>query len=259
MRISFSTAGLYPRTSIEALSLLAGTGYKEAELMPQCFFETTTDFAKETKNIDIWVSSIHFPLVFFGILYNGYHGMIPEAKNLAESIAEAGRIMNTEVVVIHPIVMPHDSNPYKDKFTETILGNVRYLCDVCLKAGIKVALENNPNGGRTPQELKSAYELINHENLVYMLDTTESLECSQNPMDFIERTAPNHLHLSDFSSVSKHLPIGEGMIEWEKIFGKLKEKQYNGIYVIEPSYRFYADDMENSLKKVYKRVLDYGK
>lgn len=256
MRISFSTAGLYPRTSIEALSLLNDTGYKEAELMPQCFYETTTDFAKETKKINIRVSSIHFPLVFFGMLYNGYSGMIPEAKKLSENIAEMGRIMDTEVVVIHPMIMLQ--SPYKVKFKETILNNLRYLCDACQKADIKVALENNPRGGDSPQELKKAYDMINHENLVYMLDTTEAHESNQNPLDFIELTTPEHLHLSDFSNVSKHLPIGEGIIEWEKVFSMLKQKQYNGIYVIEPSYRFYDKDVEKKLKEVYKRVLDYG-
>ncbi len=44
-RISFSTAGLYPRDTIDSLALLAKAGYREAELMPQCREETAPAFA----------------------------------------------------------------------------------------------------------------------------------------------------------------------------------------------------------------------
>ncbi|HDK26038.1 MAG TPA: hypothetical protein ENG48_02950, partial [Candidatus Atribacteria bacterium] len=65
MKISFSTAGLYPRDTIEAFKIIKDCGINYAELMPQDISETTIDFAKEVigKDIGLKVSSIHFPLI----------------------------------------------------------------------------------------------------------------------------------------------------------------------------------------------------
>jgi len=175
MRISFSTAALYPRPSLEALFLLGKTGYGEAELMPQCMEETKPEFAKETAKTGIWVSSIHFPLVFFSVLYNPYPGMMKEARIMAEEMARSAEIMKSEVVVVH--ALPKMDAIKARLFEEPVIEVLRTLADKLKLAGARLAVENNPSTlGDTPQGLLESLEKINHVNAFPMVDTTESWE-----------------------------------------------------------------------------------
>jgi sugar phosphate isomerase/epimerase len=142
MRVSFSTAALYPRPSLESLSLLGKTGYSEAELMPQCMEETKPEFAKETVKTGIWVSSIHFPLAFFSILYNPYPGMMKEARIMAEEMTRSAEIMKSEVVVVH--ALPKMDAVKARIFEEPVIEVLRTLADELESAGVKLAVENNP-------------------------------------------------------------------------------------------------------------------
>jgi sugar phosphate isomerase/epimerase len=247
MRISFSTAALYPRLSLEALKLLNNAGFKEAELMPQCYHETTPEFAKEVKKLEIRVSSIHFPLSYFSVLYNPYEGMVKEAKNLVDDLLLAGEIMGTDVIVIH--ALPYMEEVKKEIFYDVITENIKYLASKGKEKNIKIALENNPNTlGRTPEGLLDEVKRIDHDNVQPMVDTTESWEADIEPEIFISKTRPVHLHLSDYKGDVKHLPLGEGKGNWEMIFNTIKSIDYSGIYVIEPAYKFYIDDVVNKVR-----------
>ncbi|MCK5343853.1 MAG: sugar phosphate isomerase/epimerase [Candidatus Heimdallarchaeota archaeon] len=238
--ISFSTGGLYPRLSFDALGLIENAGYDIAEFMPQCTYETTPAFAKEVEKLNVTVDSIHYPLVFFGILYNPYPGMVKEAKVFNNNLVNMGSEMGTRVIVIHPVGTGSTIDP-------AILENLLYLCDISDKAGIKIVLENHPKGGRTAEELTEAAKMIGHKNLELMLDVTESWECDVDPVDFVNKLDLAHLHLSDFSERGKHLPPGEGDVKWKEFFAALKRKNYSGSYVVEPIWRYYT---ENALEKL---------
>lgn len=239
-KISFSTGGLYPRLSIDALGLLENAGYSLAEFMPQCTYETTPDFAKEVKKLNIKIDSIHYPLVFFGILYNQYPGMVIESKKLTDNLVDMGTEMESRVIVIHPEVSGGTIVP-------EVLESLNYLCEVSEKAGIQIVLENHPKGGNTPEQLTAAAELIGYKNMRYMMDVTESWECDVDPMEFVEKLNLDHLHLSDFSKKGKHQPPGEGDIKWKEIFAALKKKNYIGTYCIEPMWPYYKEDAAEKL------------
>lgn len=240
--ISFSTGGLYPRLSFEALRLIEGAGYPIAEFMPQCTYETTPEFAKEVKKLGVKIDSIHYPLVFFGILYNPYPGMVLESKIYTDNLVNMGYEMGTQVIVIHPVGTENNIDP-------AVLENLVYLCEVSEKSGIQVVLENHPRGGRTPEELSAAAEIIGYKKMRLMMDVTESWECNVDPLDFVQKLDLAHLHLSDFSDKGKHLPPGEGDMQWQDIFTALKRKNYSGSYVIEPIWRYYIEDAADKLVK----------
>ena len=58
---------------------------------------------------------------------------------------------------------------------------------------------------------------------------------------------PCHLHLSDFVQDRKHLPPGEGEIDWPGVRDALGD--YQGVYTVEPSYRYYLEDIPAKLKR----------
>ncbi|HQQ64822.1 MAG TPA: sugar phosphate isomerase/epimerase [Thermotogota bacterium] len=260
MRISFSTAGLYPIESIEALKLVSQSGFSEAELMPQCYHEITESFAiKARKNLKemgtpLRVSSIHFPLVFFSTFYNMYPGMRKEAERLSEKVAACASIFGTEVIVVHAPDKPKPGD--LSEYSETVIHNIRYLCWVCEEMGITVALENNPKTiADTPPHWREAAALIDCPNLKPMLDTTEASEAGIQPIAFVDETPCAHYHLSDHSGVVKHLLPGEGDQDWPLFFEKNAKNGYRGIYVAEPSYRFVSGNPIENLAKV-RRFFD---
>ncbi len=242
--LSFSTAGLYPRLSLDALRLMEEAGFTRAELMPQCTYETTPEFAKEVKRLNITVDSIHYPLVFFGILYNPYPGMVLEARKFNENLVNMGYEMGAKIIVLHPVGTGSTVDP-------AVRENIHYLCDLSERAGIRIALENSPKGGKTPEELSEAAEMIGHRNLQLMLDVTEAWECGIDPLEFVQKVDLAHLHLSDFSERGKHLPPGEGDVKWHEFFAAIERKNYQGRYVIEPLWRYYdGDDVVEKLVTV---------
>lgn len=246
MRLSFSTAALYPTTTLDSLALLRSCGFREAEIMPQCYEECRPSFANKVLQTGIRVSSIHFPLVFFSVFYNPYPGMMEEAKIIANELAKSAKIMGCDVVVVHAPSKKDD--PIRELHESPILENIRYLADILEPIGTKLVVENSPTTvANTPEGLLNFLRVLDHDNSGPMVDTTESWEAQIEPSNFIRQVKPLHLHLSDHSTNHKHLPIGEGDSDWKSIFCVLKEIKYSGIYVIEPTYRFYLEHPEKKI------------
>jgi len=241
VRLSFSTASLFPRDTIDSLKLIEIVGFQYAELMPQCFKETKPDFAKKlSREINIKVSSIHFPLIYFSVFYNPYPGILSEARNMVNDLTAMADILESEIIVIHPPYF--NDEVIESVFYDPVIENMRYLCERSKEYGIKVALENSPKGGRTPEEMLEIIDKIGHENLFPMVDTTEAVESGQDPIEMIKALEIVHIHASDHKEGKKHVPPGEGSLNWGEIVSMLREKNFSGLFTVEPSYRYFLKD-----------------
>ena len=58
-------------------------------------------------------------------------------------------------------------------------------------------------------------------------------------------------HLSDHAGEQKHIPAGEGAIDWRGVRDALRGCGYSGYYTLEPVYRHYLDRPEAALEKAY--------
>ncbi|MEM1552140.1 MAG: sugar phosphate isomerase/epimerase family protein [Candidatus Bathyarchaeia archaeon] len=240
MVIAFSTAALFPRPTLTALELIQACGFPFAELMPQCRHETRPSFAimfaRKKFRVEIW--SVHFPLVFSPIFYNPYNTMQQEAAILIKDIVRMSAALGAKIIVIHPPNdMPED---LKRLFERPIIQNIRRLCDNAAEHGIAIAIENSPSSQcKSPTGMLKFLSTLEHENAYPMLDTTEAVEAGYDPVDFLQTIDPIHLHVSDHSATAQHLPVGEGLIEWEKFFRVLRAKHYSKGLVVEPAYRYF--------------------
>lgn len=251
-RYSFSTAALFPRKAGESLRLIAGAGFSHAELMPQCFSEAAEGFASEAEKCGVHVSSVHYPLAMFSMLYNAGESMTGEARRFGDGLVRLCRALDAKVLVVHP----HE--PAKDPsraalLEEPIRRNLLLLCEACGAAGITLAIENNPRGpGRTPDGLMNYIRDLGFGPCAApMVDTTESWEADEDPVAFIAAVKPRHLHLSDHEGGRKHIPAGEGTIDWKGVKDALSGYGYPGYYTLEPLYSYYLDQPEAALERAY--------
>ncbi|MGP1418816.1 MAG: sugar phosphate isomerase/epimerase family protein [Sphaerochaetaceae bacterium] len=254
-KIAFSTGAFYTYETTDALKLIRNSGFDHAELMPQCLEDISSKVLAVSESIRLHISSIHFPLSYFALLYNANPGMQRELRAYVDKLALFSKSAGTEFVVVHP------ENEYTgivaEKVGKPIRSSLLYLCEALDKAGVTVAMENYPSGvGQRPDTLDAYVESIGAPNMKVMVDTTEVIEGGGDPVDFISRleNAPCHLHLSDFADGVKHLPIGKGDMDWKAIVGLLKKRGYCGYWTLEPRYQFYLENPEDQLKRDYEFI-----
>lgn len=253
-KYAFSTAALYPLESDTALGLIKNAGFKYAELMPQAFSDVTDEFAEKALKTGIQVSSVHYPLAMFAMLYTSHPAMSEDGHRLGRDIVKFCTKLGAKVLVIHPHIPPAEK--YRNLLEPPIIKNIIYLADLCYENNINLAMENSPKGdGKTGEELIEYISIFKgHPAIHPMVDTTEACEANQDPAEFIKTVRPIHLHLSDYKDDMKHLPAGQGSINWNNIKSVLSQIGYEGYYTLEPSYRYYIEDTENRLKEAYNFI-----
>ena len=247
-KYSFSTAALFPRGAAESRRLIGGAGFSPAELMPQCFAEAKEGFALEAGKCGVHVASIHYPLAMFSMLYNSGEGMAREARAFGSGLVKLCKALGAEVLVVHPHEPARD-RAFAPLLEEPIRRNLQILGEDCARAGVALAIENNPKGpGRSPAGLLEYIAGLGAGPAAGpMVDTTEACEADEDPAAFIRAVKPIHTHLSDHVGDLKHIPAGEGEVDWKAVRDALVG--YSGYYTLEPLYRFYLTEPEARLEK----------
>lgn len=258
-RISFSTGALYPLLTEDAFTLLHNAGFKNAELMPQAFSDVSDSSSLKFEKTGIHIASLHYPLAMFGLFYTSHPAMGEEGRAFGRQVVKFCKQQQTSIVVIHTTTQ-YKTEQMRQILEPSMLANVRYFCELCFENNIKVAMENYPTGvGQYPDTLDKYSDSFGYEMMTPMVDTTEVIEGGGDPIEFILglKRAPSHMHLSDFKNGTKHLPLGEGDINWQGVFDALNQKGFEGYYTLEPSYKFYLTDIQNKLIKAYEAISKY--
>jgi len=249
-RFSFSTGALFPLNTEDALSLLAQAGFKNAELMPQCLSDASEESTLLFEKTGVRIASIHYPLAFFPMLYTPHKAMMADGRKYVTQLLTLGKRLGTEFLVLHP----HEPfrKGHEDILDDPVVENIKWVAAECDRFGITVAMENSPKTCATPEQLDEYVKMLNCPNIKPMVDTTEVREADGDPVAFIEKLPPCHLHMSDFLGDVKHLPAGEGDTDWVGVKRALGGDKYTGFYTLEPAYRFYLDDIPKKLKEGFE-------
>lgn len=249
-RYSFSTGALFPLESEDALQLIKNAGFDNAELMPQAISDASETATKKFEKTGIRIASIHYPLAMFGVLYTAHKTMREDGRKFSKDLLTMGRRMGTKVLVVHPHSPAIPG--YEQLLEQPIIDNIRWLADTCADYGVTLAMENSPKTCATAEQLTAYIASYGEINMRPIVDTTEVCEAGGDPVEFLSKVKPCHLHLSDFAGAKKHLPAGEGAIDWAGVKAQLAD--YQGFYTLEPSYRYYLEDIEARLAKAYRFV-----
>jgi len=103
---------------------------------------------------------------------------------------------------------------------------------------IKLALENHPEIGIEMEDFRTLLQgcgpkrsmFGRTQNLMVNLDTSNTLLAGGWTEEFVEEVCDRvvHVHVSDRDVNLDHVPIGQGIVDFEPIFGVLKRGGYDG-------------------------------
>lgn len=139
-------------------------------------------------------------------------------------------------------------------FVDKSIETVKILADYCYPMDLMI--ENMPGYnelGYSPDEIKEIIEKSNRSNVKFIFDFGHA-NVSEYPIEeYIDKLGKYlmHLHISDNNGLSdQHKPIGEGNIDYKKIFQYLNN--FNELYCLEIIYHTDKDliNYSNSLKNV---------
>lgn len=139
-------------------------------------------------------------------------------------------LLDVDQVNIHPGYYSPISKFWK-KATKTAIESLITLKNYAEEYGVHLTVENLPERsaamGHQPEEM---LEFLNKSGLNFCFDVGHA-NTSGRLEDFLDGFNPTNMHLHDNDGVSdKHWQLGEGNIDFERIFRKLN---YNGPMVIE--------------------------
>lgn len=141
-------------------------------------------------------------------------------------------------VILHPMIKKEKVNKKTDKI---LLEKVLSFCSKLNELNIKVYVENNHVKMKTFYTLKqwkTFFELA-PKNTELLIDLVHVMFCNDYKFlkKLIEIKYPKAIHIADTKKGMKgpkhlHLPIGEGIINFDKIFNKLL-KDFDGLIIME--------------------------
>lgn len=256
LKISVSTASLYPRKLSTCLNLLEKLPVENLELMPQDFQECSVDYIGPIfkRHPDLHVSSIHYPLILWGFFGNPYPAAQQTGDEITANLVQLAKHLGAETIVIHPLKEKGNFEPLKT----TMLNKTLELLDLCTKEDIDVAIENSAHSLADNRDKMANYlSDLDHPRAVSAVDTTEAREVGIDPVVFLDNSLPvTHFHLSDHEKGKVHLPIGEGDINWSRIIEKIRttgsvKKQD---LVLEIAYKYLLKNPKTKLEDSIRRI-----
>lgn len=150
-----------------------------------------------------------------------------------------------------------------ENYLDKAVSVLQKLCDYASHFDACIMVENMPSDsevGSNLEELEYLFKNTDRKNLKLIYDTGHghvSLKDTNKEIELLKKLKPYlcHIHVNDNDSTrDAHAKIGEGNIEFEKIFSSIKG--YDGLYCLEILFEDYHDLMKyrNDLLEIFKKI-----
>ncbi|MGC9394851.1 MAG: sugar phosphate isomerase/epimerase family protein [Anaerolineae bacterium] len=258
--IGVSTAALYPNYLTEdALTAAGQLGFPVAEVFLQTREEYTPAFGKtldgRRRAFGIRVHSLHLHNDFFE-LWSPYPRMLHEARERFRHTLDIAARLEAQALTWHGIRFGF-KNP---AFVKRFLDSTTWAAEQARAAGVKLCLENvSWCYLRTPEQIRTIDE--HGVPVGFTFDSFQAGETRTDPATLIHAMNGRltTVHLADYDPAGpRHLPLGEGKLDWRAILHTLHTVGYSGPLIIELANVENLDTLRASRTFIEQQIARYN-
>ncbi len=234
--IGVSTAALYPDYLTEdALTIAARLEFPVVEVFMQTFAEHTPTYARQLerlrRDLGVRVHSLHLYALYFD-LWSRYARQREESRERFLQVLEVAEILGAHALTWHGLRKKYAMEQEIGVFLESVV----WAAEQAHRAGITLCIENvswcylhTPEHVRTLQNLGVP--------LGFTFDTFQAGESGVDPAALIQAMGSQiaTVHISDYApdGDSRHLPPGQGVLDWDGMLRSLAAVGYTGPLIVE--------------------------
>ena len=234
-RIGISTAAFYPNHLTEdALVTIADLGFRIVEIFLQAEAEYTVRFGAvldhRRRELGLDVHSLHLYSSYFD-LWSPYPRTLQENRDRFLRVLEVGNMLDAEALTWHGLRYGLDDEDLIAAFFES----AGWAGEQAADAGIVLTLENvSWCYLRRPEHVRA----IRRAGLPlgFTCDAFQARESDVEPAEMVGAMGDKlvTVHLSDYSPDGpRHLPPGEGNVDWPALACALRDVGYMGPLILE--------------------------
>ncbi|MBN2392586.1 MAG: sugar phosphate isomerase/epimerase [Anaerolineae bacterium] len=233
--IGVSTAALYPTHLTEdALTAAGELGFPVVEVFLQTREEYTPAFGKtldgRRRACGIHVHSLHLHNDFFE-LWSPYPRMLHEARERFQHTLDIAACLEAQALTWHGIRFGFKNPAFVARFLES----TTWAAEQARAMGVTLCLENvSWCYLRTPEQIRTIDE--HGVPVGFTFDSFQAGETHTDPAAMIHAMDGRltTVHLADYDPTGpRHLPLGEGKLDWLAILCTLDTVGYSGPLIIE--------------------------
>jgi len=256
--VGISTAAFYPGYLTEdALTAIARLGFRVVEIFLQADEEYTPHFGavlrRRCRKLDLRVHSLHLYATYFD-LWAPYPRMAQEVRDRFRRLLEVGSMLDAEALTWHGLRYGLENPGLIDAFFESAV----WAGEEARAAGLTLCLENvSWCYLRTPEQVES----VRHADLpvAFTFDAFQACESDVEPAVLVRAMGDRlaTVHLSDYRAHGpRHLPPGEGDLDWPRLLQALRAADYAGPLILEPAH-VEALEVLVEARRFVRRMWDY--
>ncbi len=246
MITGMSSSCFYPLETEKSLINCGEMGFENVEIFINTYSELIEPMKSEFKSIvnhySMNVTSIH-PFTSFAestVIFGTYPRRVDDGVEFYKKYFEFAAFLGAKLLILHGAKI----GPYADN--EEYFERYARLYRVGQEFGITVSQENVVHfRSQSPDFIKRMSDYLGDE-FSMTLDLKQCRRAGESPLDFIKAVGNkiDHIHLSDFTQSSDCAAPFEGKENFEILIKELKNKAYNGKYIIELYRKNFEKDQQ---------------
>jgi deoxyribonuclease-4 len=235
--IGLSTGALFPDYLTEdALAVASQFGFDTVEIYLQTPGEYHSAFVRKVKqslnHTGLTAHSLHNDTRHFD-LWSPYSRRAAEGRDLFKRLIEIAVELGAQALTWHGLAAKIDDEDAIARFVESAYD----LGEQAQQAGVILTVENvSWCYLRRVDHVQHLRDLP----IGFTFDPFQAAESGENSVELIHSMGDRltTVHLSDYGTgVIRHLPVGQGNLDWAGLFWALSEIHYTGPLIIESPYR----------------------
>lgn len=258
MEIGLSSAVFYPNVKTEnSIKLISDLGFNYAEIFLNSPFEYEMDYVKRLSDIKdqygLKINSVHsFSSSFEPYLFDAYKRRRMDMLKFFEMVCKAGKILGAKCYTFHGMRLG-PSDFISKELIHDVYNNLTYIAG---ENEIKLAQENvswcMSSNVKYLSELKDNCKYP----IYFTIDIKQAYKAGISPMEYLDVMGIDliNVHINDRDDKHVCLLPGDGSVDFESIFNKIKSLNYKGNAIMEvysDNYNSYKD-IKNSKKYLEK-------